>query len=427
MPEKLSHGPRANSDLNRCAGLSRGPNLQKKLTAAAWSNTFPAPSSTLDLDFANNRGFVRGAGQGESMDAVTFTRASVGKYIDSTGTLVDAANNVPRFDWASTESTGAGTAANPYVIPLQANPTCNGLLIEESRANRLLWCRDATNAAWTATNVTTAKNQTGIDGVANAASSLTASADGGTCIQTITLASGSRTSSVYLKRLTGTGNIQVTLDGSTWSTVDLSNGLWNHIVISGTVTNPTVGIKIATNGDAVAMDYGQVEDGAFATSPILTTTASVTRSADATNVKNDYFDEWFNKAIGTVYAETASGQTSGRIFGYDGVAAFVAISTSTATFTSNGTSTLTKTGGAIDAFINPVKHAMTYSPDGRAVTREGLVPAISTTTFVGNVTSAWIGRAANGTGPLNGCVKRIVYYPKRLNDNTLQILTGGAT
>jgi hypothetical protein len=85
---------------------------------------------------------------------------------------------------------------------------------------------------------------------------------------------------VFLKRITGTGNIQVTLDGSTYSTVELSDTLWYRIVLSGSVTNPTVGIRLAVSGDAVAMDYGQVEDGLFVTSPILTTTATVTRSAD---------------------------------------------------------------------------------------------------------------------------------------------------
>jgi hypothetical protein len=175
------------------------------------------------------------------------------------------------------QSIGAQT---PTSTSLAANPTSNGLLIEESRANRILWCRDATQANWVSTNVTAAKDQTGIDGVANAASSLTATANDGTCIQTITLASGSRTGSVYLKRITGTGNVQVTLDGSTYSTVELSDTEWRRIVLSGTVTNPTVGIKLAVSGDAVAMDYGQVEDGANETSPILTTNAAVTRAAD---------------------------------------------------------------------------------------------------------------------------------------------------
>jgi hypothetical protein len=115
--------------------------------------------------------------------------------------------------------------------PLTANPTSNGLLIEESRTNRLLWNRDATQANWVSTNITAAKDQTGIDGVASAASSLTATSADGTCIQTITLASGSRTGSVYLKRITGTGTVQVSLDGSTYSTVDLSDTEWRRIVL----------------------------------------------------------------------------------------------------------------------------------------------------------------------------------------------------
>jgi hypothetical protein len=473
MISKLTDGPRVNADLSRTGAISsRGENRKKSLNAAPWSETWPAPQATLDLDFANDRGYVRGVGQGRSMDAVTFTRSSVGRFVDQDGLLQEAANNTPRFDWASTaqvaqnllrytedfdstawlktnatitadaetapdnsltadvlienttngghvvrqepsitagviytysvyvkkanrnwirltfgarfngtagqksawfdidngvagtvgenllassisnagngwyrvsisqdasltgpteffiasqtannETTYAGISANnaiyiwgaqlevgdtatPYIAngaysttntPLAANPTSNGLLIEESRANRLLWCRDATNAAWTKTNVTAAKDQTGIDGVANAASSLTASADGGTCIQTITLGSGSRTGSVFLKRITGTGNVQVTLDGSTWSTVDLSSSEWRRVVLSGTVTNPTVGIRIAVSGDAVAMDYGQVEDGVHETTPILTTDASATRSADNARINNPIFDNFYNQ------------------------------------------------------------------------------------------------------------------------------------
>lgn len=426
MPEKLSHGPRANSDLNRCAGLSRGPNLQKKLTAAAWSNTFPAPGATLDLDFANNRGFVRGVGQGGSMQAVTFTRASVGKYIDGTGTLVDAANNVPRFDWASTESTGAGTAANPYVIPIKANPACNGLLIEESRANHLLWCRDATQTNWTKTNVTAAKDQTGIDGVANAASSLTASADGGTCIQTITLASGSRTGSVYLKRLTGTGNIQVSLDGSTWSTVDLSNGLWNRIVISGTVTNPTVGIKIATNDDAVAMDYGQVENnsGTYVgvTSPILTTTASVTRSADVASMTGANFSSWYQPDKGTINI-VAEYSNAGYVASISDNSIYNRIQT--------GSNFVITTGGALQASISlsgaPTKVVFAYTVN-YAELLSGSLSAIDTSVILPLVNRMYIGTSASGnTNFTNGTIKRITYFPKVLTKNAMQNLNGYTT
>ena len=483
---KLGEGVRANSDSKTQAGLSRGPNQSKKLINAAWTDTFPAQGATLDLDFANDRGFVRGIGQGRSMDAVTFTRASLGRYVDANGLLAEAANNEPRFDWASTavvaqrnlleyteqfdnaywakvvsavsantvattdplggntadlcypstsgfnraiqrgttvaslniktisvyakagginwfsirDNTAAwawfdlangvlgnvtsgytalitsvgngwyrceatitsgvvtfptfmfsdanisnsvtasgtngiyfwgaqgetGDTATDYQpiaqpttsTPLTANPTSNGLLIEEARTNRILWCRDATQADWVKTNITPAKDQTGIDGVANAASSLTATANDGTCIQTITLASGSRTNSVYLTRLIGTGNVQVSLDGSTWSTVDLSDTEWRRIVLSGTVTNPTVGIKLAVSGDAVAMDYGQVEDGAFATTPILTTAATATRAIDSCSGNN--LQGWMNDGVGSIavdcstYVVPDTGTTLGTVF-----------------------------------------------------------------------------------------------------------------
>jgi hypothetical protein len=476
---KLGEGARTTSNLSRVGGgLSRGANEGKKLNAAPWSDTWPAAGATLDLDFANNRGFVRGVGQGGVMDAITFTRASTGWYVGEDGLLQEADNGEPRFDWASTEqvanrnlltfteqfdnapwiklnttinsvaitnpfgdstayqavaetsvsnanhrvsqiststsssiytfsfyakaneltfvncfirngtstsgdiveasfdlSTGSSTVAGmllnqtwsnpvasieefpvgsgwyrcsltaesstistktgmiclsnassftsnpafagnnvdsiyiwgaqleigstateyqPIAQPttntsLRANPTSNGILIEEARTNRLLWNRDATQTEWVKTNITAVKDQTGIEGVANAASSLTATDDNGTCIQTITLGAGNRTGSVYLKRLTGTGNIQVTLDGSTYSTVELSDTEWYRIVLSGSVTNPTVGIKIAVDGDAVAMDYGQVEDGLFATSPILTTTATATRAIELGVVFIDKF------------------------------------------------------------------------------------------------------------------------------------------
>jgi len=169
---------------------------------------------------------------------------------------------------------------------------------------------------WVKTDIIAAKDQTGIDGVANAASSLTATSAGGTCIQTITLASGSRSGSVYLKRITGTGIVQVSLDGTTWSTVDLSSTEWRRIVLSGTVTNPVVGVRIVTSGDAVAMDYGQVEDGVFATSPILTTEATATRAVESMSMTGSNFTGWYNQNGGAFLGEvwTPAIITNGFVF-----------------------------------------------------------------------------------------------------------------
>ena len=92
MRQKLSEGAKPGYDARVGSGLGRGPNLRKKAVAAPWSGTWPAPGATLDLDFANNRGFVRGVGQGGAMDAVTFTRASNATFVKPDGTLSTHAN-----------------------------------------------------------------------------------------------------------------------------------------------------------------------------------------------------------------------------------------------------------------------------------------------------------------------------------------------
>jgi hypothetical protein len=180
-----------------------------------------------------------------------------------------------------------------------------GAQVQETYLSNYVATTTAPIIGWRNTNVTVAKNQTGIDGVANACSSLTATSANGTCIQTINLVSGSRTASVYLKRITGTGNIQVTLDGVTFSTVELSTTEWRRIVLSGTVTIPTVGVRIATSGDAVAMDFAQVEDGGFATSPIMTTSTAggVTRAIDDVPFTTSLVGGWYNQMGGTAFAD----------------------------------------------------------------------------------------------------------------------------
>ena len=615
---KLGEGVRASSDAKTQAGLSRGPNQSKKLINAAWTDTFPAQGATLDLDFANDRGFVRGIGQGRSMDAVTFTRASLGRHVDQNGLLAEAANNEPRFDWASTANiqrnqlasteaytfaqlgavtnagaySGAlpsGTSAATQILetattaqhffrvgsptflnvytgqltfsiavlpqgrtrvqilpervgasqwagstfdlvtntatntitaggqtlesssitdandgwkiitvtytptvsitsllvcllddivsgssvspvyagdvskgiaftrmqietgdtattyqavaqpttstPLAANPTSNGLLIEEARTNRILWCRDATQANWVKTNVTAAKDQTGIDGFANAASSLTATANDGTCIQTITLASGSRTGSVYLKRITGTGNVQVSLDGTTYSTVDLSASEWRRIVLSGTVTNPTVGIKLAVSGDAVAMDYGQVEDGAFVTTPILTTAATATRAVDAASISGANFDSWYVQGQGTLTVVFFDTPSLGRYFSISrgteadyirfykqsSTSIRVDITTSSNLSYAMATSGIPNLGAFNSSSLGFVNYNAFASFSGQ--------PSVTETTIRSrlipiNFNIMRIGSDYNGSSPVTTYIKRIKYMPQRFSDNVLQNISG---
>ncbi len=156
-----------------------------------------------------------------------------------------------------------------------------GLRSEEQRVNLALWSRDLTQTVWTKTSATAALTATGIDGVANAASVLTATAANATALQAITDASAARTLTIYLRRRTGTGTVETTIDGGTTWVARTLTAAWQPFSTTATLANPNIGIRIVTSGDAVDVDAAQCEAGAFATSPILTYGASATRAADA--------------------------------------------------------------------------------------------------------------------------------------------------
>jgi hypothetical protein len=151
---------------------------------------------------------------------------------DGTGTLVSVASSGIRR-----------TTAGQWAYP--------------SFTNRALWNRDLTNAAWTKTNVTATLNQTGANGSANAATLLAATAGNGTVTQAITLASGQVVLSLDIKRVSGSGNIDLTVDGGTsWTTITgLTTSYQLKFITQAAVTNPTIGIRIVTSGDSVAVDF----------------------------------------------------------------------------------------------------------------------------------------------------------------------------
>lgn len=213
-----------------------------------------------------------------------FTRADASTcatYWTRDGVLKTAAANALRADdWGPYYEQGG-------LVDSAGNPL-HGIRLEGTRTNVVLWNRDLTNAAWEKTGgggVTAVKDQTGIDGVASSASRITASGANGTCLQAITLGSSQRLQSCYIKRLVGTGNIDMTTDnGSTWTTLTVT-AAWTRVKIPAqTLANPTVGWRIVTSADSVAIDYAQNETGAFESSPIATTTAAVTRAADSLTV-----------------------------------------------------------------------------------------------------------------------------------------------
>lgn len=221
---------------------------------------------------------------------MTSSRSGNAWYFDRQGLLQVAVGGTPRFT---------------YDFKTLA---AQGLLIEEARTNKVLWNRDLTNAAWTKTNVTAALNQVGLDGVASSASSITATGTNGTVLQSITIASAACFQSAYIKRLVGSGAIHMTTDGgATWTDVTPADAYWNRMSIPvQTLANPSVGFRIAVSGNSFAIDLVQNENGSFTTSPIVTTTAALTRNLELCTILLSGFP--FNTALGSMFVE---GRTTG--------------------------------------------------------------------------------------------------------------------
>jgi hypothetical protein len=156
---------------------------------------------------------------------------------------------------------------------------------------------------------------TGLDGIANTATTLTATATDVTILQPITLASAARCASAYVRRKTGTGTISFTQDGgSTWTdiTSSLNTSTFTRVEITSTLANPSVGFKISTSGDAIEVDGLMNEAGTVATSLILTTTAAVTRNAESLTYQTA--SNWSDTA-GTVVCTVQPTAWSGGVIG----------------------------------------------------------------------------------------------------------------
>ena len=343
---------------------------------------------------------------------ITFTRASAAWYFNSAGNLVQANTNAPRFDY------------NPSTF------AARGLLIEGAGTNIALYSRDFTNAAWVKTNITAALNVTGIDGADNTASRLTATANGGTALQTITSASATHVTSFYARRITGTGTVEITQDnGATWTAITLTAAWQRFNVTAATVTNPVIGFRLGTSGDEIAVDVAQCEVASAPTSPIITTAASVARASDVATVTT--LTPWFNATEGTILAEYSRPFPSGNQYELsfnDGTTAeqfslYNAASNRVVLVQDNGTQQfLGIVGSGFDSAFQISKKALAYTAADFAGCLNGGAIATSATGTLPTVTNLRLGRLVS-INHLNGWLRRVVYYPTRLPNATLQALT----
>jgi len=352
-----------------------------------------------------------------SVGDFTVTRNTEARRFDSAGLVASVASGIPRLDYY----TSGGVTG------------CPALLVEPAATNLALHSRDLSNAVWSGTNVTRAKNAVGADGVASGATTLTATAASGTVLQALSHASQSRVFSAYVRRVTGTGAIQMTTNGGTnWTTVTISS-LYTQVACSAqTVASGTVGFRMAVSGDVIEVDFTQGEVGPVATSPIPTTAGTGSRSADVISVSGAVSGS-IGQTEGTIYVEVDIRNMAKETYILeidDGVNANRVLLRSLTDNKMRGSIVATTSSGTIgisSATFNAgiIKIAFAYKSGDFALSVNGAtaLTASGTFTFGASLNRVTLGSVGGGGSQLNDRIRAVALYNTRLTDAELATLT----
>jgi len=441
------------------------------------------PSPTLDLNFASNKSLVDNV---SGQNLITFSRASTGKFVGSNGLIQTAASGVPRFDHdgGTGESLGLlveeartnyilnsqnftdlgywGHSAGTTVFPNQITApdgTLSATLIQQDSstshhglakgpANSVVF---VTSSAYTISLFIKKYNSNRI----TLRESGQYSADGYTKAGLV----WDFSTESFVKSIQWNGSSQSIIKGYSsrklaggwyWITItiqpggDSNNqkiypGVFPHDQTSSLSLDPIpsggvgitganyyAGSSSAFAGDGITGVYiwgFQAEIGFGPTSYIPTVASAVTRSADIASITGANFSTWYRQDEGTWFGGISrfTGQ-AGRLIettggGYSTSIRPRALSGSIA-FAREGSGELSI------AYTLPAKVAASYSaPSIRGAVNGTLTNANPTGNHSNAISNLDIGRIAQENTYLNGTISRIVYYPIRVADLTLQALT----
>jgi hypothetical protein len=219
---------------------------------------------------------------------MTVVRATTATRVNSAGLIELVANNIPRLDYS--------------------NGSCPSLLVESQRTNLALYSEQFTNAVWTASafNVSIISNTTiSPDGTQNA-DTVVFGASGYLYQQFAITGLASVTFSIYSKTATQViifgGGTPVGTD--VYTTVNVGNGWFRQILVRTFTSGGTGTLQILPFGNNITTFlWGcQLEVGNYPTSYIPTTSAAVTRNADA--ISKTGISSLINSTEGVLFIET---------------------------------------------------------------------------------------------------------------------------
>lgn len=466
-------------------------------TGQGFNAFFDLSNGTMALN-AGNKGSITAVGGGWYRCAISFTPSNTVAYqvtlSDGTTTTYTGNGTSGVYIWGAQLSDSASLDTyvnNPLAAPSSTayygprfdyNPTTlapRGLLIEEQRTNSI---RNNTMQGavagtpgtlptnWTLVGVggiTSSVIGTGtenginyidirINGTPTASSFINVIFDTG-----IAGASGqSWTHSTYVKLVGGTlTNTSVLIeirevDGSgtflanstTTITPTASSLITQRASLTRTLNNasttnvrPMVDFQ-TTNGLAIdvtlRIGLPQLEQGAFATSVIPTTTATATRNADVASITGSNFSGLYNQNEGSVYSDCArsalipSGSFANLWSISDNTAneRYIVYNTGSSgtmdvavTDNSSGQATLVATG-AITA-NSSIKTLFSYKVNDFAFVRAAGTVQTDTSGSIPTVDRLYIGANSTGGGQWTGTISKIAYYPKRLTNAEIQSIT----
>lgn len=398
---------------------------------------------SLDLNFLSG-----------SLDSrVTFTRASAATYVNSAGLIASASTNIPRFDY------------DPVTLAIR------GLLIEEARTNLMLQSEAVSTSPWVAPlDMTVTTDATAVPDGASTADKCVPNAVAAPHVlqQSVTTTAASHTFTFFVKasgyskvgfrentstgayaviQASGAGSVLET--SSTTATIADAGSGWYRVAITWTATAGarTHAIYVmndgyssgsphlyASAGDTVSGVYiwgAQVEAGAFATSYIPTAGSTVTRAVDYPLITS--IADFYGGAAGvTMLAETttnASGGTSRCCAGFDDGTPANRFELRTAA-TSGGTVGLLVIASSVvlnapaTSATQALKLIAATDASSAVATYGGVSPGSPVATGSSPAfTRLGVGCRAGSSESLNGTIRRLRVWPKRLSNAQLQALT----
>jgi hypothetical protein len=189
---------------------------------------------------------------------------------------------------------------------------------------------------------------------------------------------------------------------------------------------------LAASGDVIAVDFTQGEVGPVATSPIATTSGTVTRNSDDVNLSGPV-SGCIGQTEGTIYLEIEIRATSSAaamivvLANDSGLSQYIRITRSSNQFLAtvlNGSATnlFTSASGTVGFY----KLALAYKSGDNAMSINGATPLTSanTSNYPTSLTRIMLSEVlGGGFRPLNGHIRAFALYPTRLSNSELVALT----